>query len=442
MRQFNVWLESAEQPIGTLLASDEGALSFHYADSWIETRSNHPLSLSLPLAEVEFGDVRVRAFFDNLLQENDQLNGVMARNGISRADIAGLLAHVGADCAGAVSVLPKDAPPIKRPGDLNTDYDALPDEEFRDLVDRLATGKPLPEGMKDPSPVAGFRDKISLAALPDGSFGFPKTGSGAPTTHILKIPDADHPHEARDEAFVTLLAHDCALPVSTCVAQLMDQHEVLLIQRFDRIVKGNNVYRVHQEDFAQAAGLPAELKYERRGIEGRRFDAAAIKRILDATGHPALSRTVFLRMTLFNLLIGNNDNHAKNHALLHWPGKAPELAPFYDLVPVQTVAGFVENLAFNIGTAALPEDITADDLGQFVHAIGFPARNSRLIIDKTAGDLIKTIEPLALEFPTEMRALNNQIGAAAEFLNELLSLGFNVRERDAPVTRGGGWLMS
>lgn len=442
MRALNVWLECAEQPIGTLIANDEGALSFHYADSWIETRANHPLSLSLPLEEVEFGDVRARAFFENLLQENDQLNGVMARNGISRADIAGLLAHVGADCAGAVSVLPEDAPPIKRPGDLDTDYDALPDEEFRDLIHRLATGKPFPDGMKDPSPVAGFRDKISLAALPDGSFGLPKTGSGAPTTHILKIPHPDHRHEARDEAFVTLLAHDCALPVGTCVAQMIDEHEVLLIQRFDRIVEGNNIYRIHQEDFAQAAGLPAELKYERRGIEGRRFDAPTIKRILDATGHPALSRAFFLRMTLFNLLIGNNDNHAKNHALLHRPGEAPELAPFYDLVPVQTVAGFVEDLAFNIGTAALPEDITPDDLDQFAHAIGFPARNSRPIIGKTAGDLIKAIEPLALKFPIEMRALDNQIGAAAEFLNELLSLGLDVRERDAPVTSGGGWLVS
>lgn len=442
MRLLNVWLECAEQPIGTLLANDEGALSFHYADSWIETRANHPLSLSLPLEEVEFGDVRARAFFDNLLQENDQLNGVMARNGISRADIAGLLAHVGADCAGAVSVLPEDAPPIKRPGDLETDYDALPDEEFRDLVHRLATGKPLPDGMRDPSPVAGFRDKISLAALPDGSFGLPKAGSGAPTTHILKIPHADHRHEARDEAFVTLLAHDCALPVGTCVAQMIDEHEVLLIQRFDRIVEGNKVYRIHQEDFAQAAGLPAELKYERRGAEGRKFDAPTIGRILDATGHPALSRAFLLRMTLFNLLIGNNDNHAKNHAILHRPGEAPELAPFYDLVPVQTVPGFVEELAFNIGAAALPEDITVDDLDQFAHAIGFPARNSRTIIGKSAGALIKAIEPLALKFPVEMRALDNQIGAAAEFLNELLSLDLDVRERDAPVTSGGGWLVS
>lgn len=442
MQRLNVWLECAEDPIGQLVTTDEGALDFAYAESWLATRANHVLSLSLPLSEAPFGDVPTRAFFDNLLQENDQLNYVMAREGLSRGDIGGLLAHVGADCAGAVSVLPEDAPPVKRPGDLNTDYDALLDAEFRDLVARLATGKPLPEGMKDPSPVAGVRDKISLAALPDGSFGLPKEGTGAPTTHILKIPHSEHRHEARDEAFATLLAHDCGLPVGTCLAQQIDEHEVLLIQRFDRVVEGTNVRRIHQEDFAQAAGLPAELKYERRGVEGRRFDASTIGRILGETGYPALSRAFFIRLTLFNLLIGNNDNHAKNHALLHRPGEAPELAPFYDLVPVQTVSGFREDLAFKIGNAEFPESIALDDLDQFARQIGLPPRSALSIVRNNLQEVIEAMEPLSMTFPLEMRALDNQIGAAAEYLRGLLSLDVAIRERDAPITSGGGWQIS
>ena len=442
MRRLHVWLECADDPIGTILANDEGALAFHYADSWLSARANHSLSLSLPLADQSFGDVRTRAYFNNLLQENDQLNHVIAREGLSRGDIAGLLAHVGADCAGAVSILPEDAPPVKRPGDLEADYDALPDEEFRDIVDRLAKGAPLPEGMLDPSPVAGFRDKISLAGLPDGQFGLPKKGTGAPTTHILKIPHPEHRHEARDEAFVTLLAHDCGLPVGTCLAQTIDEHEILLIQRFDRVICDNKVSRIHQEDFAQAAGLPAELKYERRGKEDRRFDAPTIGRIIEATGHPALSRTFFLRLTLFNLLIGNNDNHAKNHALLHRPGEAPELAPFYDLVPVQAVAGFREDLAFRIGTADFPQDIGFDDLIQFSTAIGIPAKSAPTILRNATHELVAAMEALTLDFPREMRALDNQIGAAAQYLAVCLALDVDIRERDAPVTRGGGWVVS
>lgn len=244
---------------------------------------------------------------------------------------------MGADCAGAVSVLPIDHPSIKRPGHILEDYDPLDELTFAEIVTRLATGRFLPDELRDPSPVAGVRPKISLAAMPDGRFAVPKHRSGAPTTHILKLPDPDHRHEARDEAFLTLLAAKCRFSVGSSIADQVNGHEVLLIQRFDRQFEGDLIRRVHQEDFAQAAGLPAELKYERRGTPQRRFDARAIGKILAATDQPALARETFLRMTLFNLLVGNNDNHAKNNALLHGAGQSITLAPFYDLVPVQTV---------------------------------------------------------------------------------------------------------
>jgi serine/threonine-protein kinase HipA len=207
-------------------------------------------------------------------------------------------------------------------------------------------------------------------------------------------------------------------------------------------VEEDRVYRVHQEDFAQALGLPADLKYERRGREGRRFDAAAIARILDATDRPALAREQFLRLTLFNLLVGNNDNHAKNHALLHVPGQAPVLAPFYDLVPVQMVAGFREDLAFRIGDAYLPHEITVADLEGFCVALGIPAAGARRILVSTAKELLETIEGLSADFSQEMRPLDNLIGEVATRLNAELGLDLALRERDAHVVRGGGWNLS
>ncbi|MFO1255748.1 MAG: HipA domain-containing protein [Sphingomonadaceae bacterium] len=312
MRRLNVWLEASAEPIGELISTDDEAMRFTYALNWLVDENSHPLSLSLPLQEDAFGDAVTRAYFNNLLQENDQLERVMLREGIERGDIVSLLSHVGADCSGAVSALPEDHPPIKRPGSMEHDYDALSNEDFTDLVLRLAQGRPLPDGMRDPSPVAGFRRKISLTALPDNRFALPKVGSGAPTTHILKIPDPEHRHEARHEEFVTDLADQVGFNVGGCVAGDVEGQEVLLITRFDRIVTEDGIHRVHQEDFAQALGLPAELKYERRGREGRRFDAEAIGRVLAATDQPALVREKFLEMSLFNLLIGNNDNHAKN----------------------------------------------------------------------------------------------------------------------------------
>lgn len=438
MQSLNVWVEASPDPIGRLTSDDHGAVQFAYAPAWIEAVASFPLSLSLPLREEPFGDAISRAFFSNLLQENDQLERVIAREGLDRGDIVGLLAHIGADCSGSVSVLREDHPPIKRPGSLGQDYDALSEEDFADIILRLAQGRSLPDEVRDPSPVAGFRRKISLAALPGDCFGLPKAGSGAPTTHILKIPDPNHRHEARHEAFVTDLAEMVGFNVGNCIADDVEGQEVLLITRFDRLVVENQVYRVHQEDFAQALGLPAELKYERRGREGRRFDASAIARVLDATDQPALARERFLRLTLFNLLVGNNDNHAKNHALLHMPGQSPVLAPFYDLVPVRMVAGFTDELAFRIGNAHLPHEITAGDLESFCIAIGIPIAGARRILSSTATELIQAMEKRSADFPQEMRPLDNLIGETSGLLNTELGLGLALRECNAHVVRGGG----
>lgn len=439
---LNVWLEASAEPIGHLVKGDDANLAFAYTPEWLGNAEHHALSLSLPLGDEPFGDAPVRAFFDNLLQENNQLQTVIAREGLDRGDIAGLLAHVGSDCAGAVSVLPIDHPPVKRPGHILEDYDPIDDETFGEIVERLATGRPLPGELRDPSPVAGVRSKISLAARPDGHFSIPKRNSGAPTTHILKLPDPNHRHEARDEAFLTLLAAQCGFSVGRSIADNVNGHEVLLIQRFDRHVEGDLIRRQHQEDFAQAAGLPADLKYERRGSPQRRFDAQAIGRILAATDQPARARATFLRMTLFNLLVGNNDNHAKNNALLHGPGQSIKLAPFYDLVPVQTVAGFNADLAFRLGDAQFPEDLTAADLIRFCADIGLPGSGAKRILPNAARELVTKVEQLSADFPPEMRALDRLFGETASHLLSILELDIELRERDAHVVKGGGWALS
>lgn len=442
MEILNVWLEAADTPIGHLVKDDDASLAFAYTGDWIDNPAHHALSLSLPLSEEPYGDVPVRAFFDNLLPENDLLDATMAHEGIDRGDIAGLLGHLGADCSGAVSVLPIDRPPPKRPGNLLTDYDPIDEAIFAELVDSLATGRPLPEEARDPSPVAGFRRKISLAELPQGQFGFPKPSSGAPTTHILKVPDPNHRHEARDEAFLTLLAAQCGFSVGSTHATTVNEHEVLLIKRYDRHIEGSLVRRQHQEDFAQAAGLPAELKYERRGTPARRFDATVIGRILAATDQPALARESFLRMTLFNLMVGNNDNHAKNNALLHGPGGSITLAPFYDLVPVQTVLGFADDLAFSLGEAKLPETVTAADLLRFCTDIGLPESGAKRLLKTAARELIEQLEALSADFPDEMRALDRLFGETGSQISDILDLGLVLRERDAHVIKGGGWALS
>src|SRR5690606_14069844 len=132
--------------------------------------------------------------------------------------------------------------------------------------------------------------------------------------------------------------------------------------RFDRALDTDGrVVRIHQEDFAQALGLPSALKYERRGAPGRRFDVDAIRRVLDATDDPAAERELFIRATLFDLLLGNVDGHAKNFALLHGRGGSIRTAPRYDILPTRLDDTLTDELAYSIGEATTLDEIRRED---------------------------------------------------------------------------------
>ena len=134
---------------------------------------------------------------------------VMQRHGIAERDIVGLLAHLGADCPGAISCVPEGAPPGKWPGHLDINYEALDgapvvpeaapatgfdivplpvEGTLARLMASLRDHRRVPAGIDDPAPLAGVQGKVALAVLLNGRLGFPKPGSGAPTTHILKVP--------------------------------------------------------------------------------------------------------------------------------------------------------------------------------------------------------------------------------------------------------------
>ena len=92
--------------------------------------------------------------------------------------------------------------------------------------------------------------------------------------------------------------------------------------------------------------------------------------MLDRTNDPEESRLRFLLTTLFNLCIGNTDNHAKNHALLYDAGAPPRLAPLYDLLPIRLDNRYNHQLAFRIGKAGIFDDMTSDDLLVFLNECG------------------------------------------------------------------------
>jgi serine/threonine-protein kinase HipA len=376
---LDVRLDSFAEPIGVLVRDSTGALAFAYTASHLRNHLTHPLSLSLPLTDEPFGDAAARSFFDNLLPErNEPLAELMARERIRRDDIAGLLLHLGKDCAGALSVLPSGAPPVKGAGDLAQDYLPFSRERLSKITFALHGSYRLPAGMAYSSPLSGMQSKIAVTQLPDGRLAEPKPGSGAPTTHILKVPDRKHRGDSQREYLTLQIARDIGLESAEATVFSFDEVDALLVARFDRALDADGrVVRLHQEDFAQALGLPPQLKYERQGTPDRRFDVPTVRRILDATAYPAAERLRFILNTMFDLLIGNTEGHAKNLGLLYDRGRWPRLAPRYDLLPTRLDPTHTDELAFRIGEADRLSDLTGAQFDSFLRALGIvtvPAR--------------------------------------------------------------------
>lgn len=432
-----VWLDGQPGVAGYLARADDGETGFFYDEDYAAA-GGAPLSMSLPIELGEFGDVETRAYFQNLLPENEQFRTIIEREGVAANDVVGQLRLFGADCAGAVSCLPLHAPPVKVPGVLDADYEVIRDEDLVKIVRSLAELRRLPGDVNDPSPVAGVQSKVALTLLPGNRFAFPRHGLRVPTTHILKVPERRHGRDARLEEASALLAAAAGLEVSIPQAIKVGDYDALLIERFDRRVEDGVVSRIHQEDFAQALGLPSELKYERKGRPERRFDVQAILSVLDRTDNPEGARLAFLRATLFNLCIGNTDNHAKNHALLYDRGVAPRFAPLYDLMPIRIDNRFNHQLAFNIGSATHFDASTAADYAAFFAAFG--VEDMAAFLHDEIAPLIERLE----EGEKSLRGLglkqfDDLIGRETEALVDRLRMVVAVRERDYFPYQNEGW---
>lgn len=452
---LDVRLDGFTNPVGTLARGAGGELSFTYSADHLKDPRLLPLSLSLPLTEVTYGDVKTRAYFSNLLQERDQpLQRVMDQHGIPASDVAGLLYHIGGDCAGAVSVLPRGAPPTKSPGKLATDYVPLSNEEVSEIVKALHLRQALPKELQDPSPLAGVQSKISLMYLRDSKeFAIAKPDSGAPTSHVLKVPDRNHPNDPDHENFALELSCNCGIPAVDSRVLEFGGIKALITGRFDRMhhQQTGMIYRIHQEDFAQALGLPPSLKYERHGREGRRFDAGAIRTVLDQTHAPAYSRRIFLDLTIFDLLAGNCDGHAKNHALLylgffqHSRGLHPELAPRYDILPTRLDPQFTDEFSYRVGSAKRIADVNFDHLQSFMADLGIAGLTAqRRVLESALRRIVRKLEP-NLEILAS-RGQKRFADLIAANMRELLpKLNFPVPRlaeiRDAYLSSGGGWLL-
>ncbi len=140
---------------------------------------------------------------------------------------------------------------------------------------------------------------------------------------IAKFPSADDRHDvAAWEYVLHEMAAACKLSVpSYRLAHFKDRYRTFCSKRFDRTLRGRRLF------------VSAMTLLERRDGEGGSYlEIADFIQNHGARGAIESDLEQLLRRVVFNVLVGNTDDHLRNHGFLREP-TGWRLAPAYDMNP-------------------------------------------------------------------------------------------------------------
>ena len=96
------------RPVGTLVESESRShVTFAYDDAYLAASGSVPVSQTLPLADGPWTTMGLHPFFAGLLPEGWLRLLAHAKLRVEENDTFGLLVATGADCIGAVEILPQ-----------------------------------------------------------------------------------------------------------------------------------------------------------------------------------------------------------------------------------------------------------------------------------------------------------------------------------------------
>ena len=368
-----------------------GRLTFTYDDAWRNAADAYPLSLSMPLAAKEHGRSVIEAYLWNLLPDNEQvLSRWATKFQVSARNVFGLISHVGQDCAGAVQfVIPERLDAVQSGKEDKVEWldEAEIAKRLRTLREDHAAWR-LPRDTGQFS-LAGAQPKTALLRQGD-RWGIPS--GRLPTTHILKPPTGQFDGHAENEHVCLMLARSLGLPSAQSRVMRFKDEIAIVIERYDRQRKGNDIVRVHQGDVCQAHGIMPTKKYQN---EGGPSAVNIIELLRTYSTDPQADVDTFVSALCFNWLIAGTDAHAKNFSLL-LGGPSVRLAPLYDVASILPYDGFDLHkirLAMKIGGEYKLNHIALRQWQKF-------AREAHV----NADELIQTVARMAEQIPDLINA--------------------------------------
>lgn len=331
MAELPVFYETRR--VGTIETHEDGP-SFVYDPEWLRTRGAFPLSILMPLSPRRTPPRVFEPWAANLLPDAAQLQLVGRRLGVAPEDTIAILAAIGRDTAGALS--------IGKPGATDPDdWRPVPDDTALERVISELPSKPFLAGEDGVSmSLAGVQSKLGVAVDADGRICIPR--NGAPSTHVLKL-DSDHLFGGvQNEALCMVLAQRCGLEAPAVTTGKAGSRSYLLVTRYDRVEQAGCWRRLHQEDFCQALGKPPSAKY---GAKPFGTVGPTLAEMLSLTQRALCAPDVLslIDYFIFNVLLCNPDTHAKNYSLMI-SSKGVGLAPIYGTTCVAAWDGISRKL--------------------------------------------------------------------------------------------------
>lgn len=400
---------------------ENGQVVFRYDDAYLRRATSHALSCSLPLRDQAFQHYEYQGFFEGLVPEGRTRIELAHRMGISPSNWLSLLEQLNCECIGALM--------FKQPHVALDSYTPSYTPYPVDLFDQLVEAPSLVAAKVAESSrlsLSGAQAKVGLAHTGSDPFThwFMPQGT-APSTHIVKVPDENHPDLAANEFICMEAARRCGLDVAECFI-IPAKRPLFAVHRFDRIISENSLCangvplatRLHQEDFCQAAGLPSYGKYEMEATDN--YVALVNKTIERFSSDTIRDKTEFARQTMFNYLVGNCDNHLKNYSLAYsadWNSRS--LAPAYDIVST-TILGYSRLMGISIGDTRDIDQIGHEDWMLFAEDLRMP---KDIVLDLL--DELREQAPHAL-----MQAAKEAPVARAQQVAELIARDMEPRLRE------------
>jgi len=322
-----IWLSEETEPVvAGKLEADNGNILFNYGKSYLERINDH--APAIPIYEPELplkagaltlldglsmpGCIRDAApdAWGRRVIINKQLGAKGSNTDTGQLDELTYLLESGSDRIGALDFQRSPSEYVPRSANNVTLEELL---ESAERVEKGISLTPeLDQALFHGSSIGGARPK---ALIEDQG-----------TKYVAKFSSSTDLHSIVKAEFIAMrLAALSGLNVAPVKLATAANKDVLLIERFDRIKAAHGWMRKPMVSALTLFGLDDMMA---RYASYETFAEIIRHRFTDPK---ATLKELYSRL-IFNILCGNTDDHARNHAAF-WDGKMLSLTPAYDICP-------------------------------------------------------------------------------------------------------------